>query len=41
LQANDYRVLSHSRIPTNDSGLSLGQAMIALAHLQQIGETGV
>lgn len=29
-----YHVLTHQRIPTNDSGLSLGQAMIALAHLQ-------
>lgn len=40
LLANNYRVLSHSRIPTNDSGLSLGQAMIALAHLQQTKEAG-
>nr|WP_319515832.1 carbamoyltransferase HypF [uncultured Cohaesibacter sp.] len=31
LTASGLRVLSHSRVPCNDGGLSLGQAMIALA----------
>ncbi|MEH6408962.1 MULTISPECIES: carbamoyltransferase HypF [Pseudomonadota] len=34
LQFLGYRVLSHSQIPANDGGLSLGQAVIAAASLQ-------
>lgn len=40
LLALGYQVLTHQRIPTNDSGLSLGQAVIALAQLQHNREAG-
>jgi hydrogenase maturation protein HypF len=29
LEGNGFRVLTHSRVPTNDGGISLGQAVIA------------
>lgn len=31
LQQENYQVLTHSRVPANDGGISLGQAMIAAA----------
>jgi hydrogenase maturation protein HypF len=38
LLANHYQVLSHSHVPAHDGSLSLGQAVIALAHLQRTKE---
>jgi hydrogenase maturation protein HypF len=29
LEGNGLRVLTHSRVPTNDGGISLGQAVVA------------
>jgi hydrogenase maturation protein HypF len=35
LQENDFKVYLHRQVPTNDGGLSLGQAMVALARLRR------
>jgi hydrogenase maturation protein HypF len=37
LQARGFRVLTHSRIPCNDAGISLGQAVIAAARDRKEG----
>jgi hydrogenase maturation protein HypF len=31
LTDNSFRVLTHGRVPTNDGGVSLGQAVVAAA----------
>jgi hydrogenase maturation protein HypF len=37
LQCEAFEVFTHSRVPTNDGGISLGQAVIANARLASIG----
>jgi hydrogenase maturation protein HypF len=34
LESQDFRVLTHERIPANDGGLALGQALVDAAREQ-------
>ncbi|HET9143523.1 MAG TPA: carbamoyltransferase HypF, partial [Actinophytocola sp.] len=41
LADNGFRVLTHHRVPTNDGGVSLGQAVIAGVVLEQVRQGAV
>jgi len=40
LAAEGFDVCTHHRVPTNDGGISLGQAVIANARLQRMKDEG-
>lgn len=39
LESGGFQVFTHSKVPANDGGIALGQAMIALARIQDKGRT--